>query len=191
MLGTACGLTRFGSTTRQMDRDRSRGSAAAHGRVGRIVVRGEFGPLLGAALPECEIAVLSGETHVTAYVRDEAELYGRLDGGETAAFVRLRIDNRGRSTARNVVVSVLKVHRWDPASAAWIRSRPELDGRLLQPSNQLASQPAPVDVFPHSDRIVDLTSVDWKRVSEGASPIFIEITHPWPPNEASVLEPAT
>jgi hypothetical protein len=59
-----------------MDRDRSRGNAAARGRIGRIVVRGEFGPLLGAALPECEMAVLSGETHVTAHVRDEAELFG-------------------------------------------------------------------------------------------------------------------
>jgi hypothetical protein len=61
-----------------MDRDRSQGSAATRLRVGRIVVRGEFGPLLGAALPECEIAVLSGETHVTAQVRDEAELFGML-----------------------------------------------------------------------------------------------------------------
>lgn len=51
----------------------------AHQRVGRIVVRGEFGPLLGAALPECEIAVLSGETHITAHVRDEAELFGVLE----------------------------------------------------------------------------------------------------------------
>jgi hypothetical protein len=34
--------------------------------------------LLGAALTDCEIAVLSGRTHVTAYVRDEAELYGLL-----------------------------------------------------------------------------------------------------------------
>ena len=41
-------------------------------------MRGEFGPLLGAALPECEIAVLSGETHITARVRDEAELFGIL-----------------------------------------------------------------------------------------------------------------
>jgi hypothetical protein len=47
-------------------------------RLGRIVVRGEFGPLLGVALPECEIAVLSGETHVTSVLRDEAELYGLL-----------------------------------------------------------------------------------------------------------------
>jgi len=39
-------------------------------------VRGEFGPLLYAALPECEIAVLCGETHITARVRDEAELFG-------------------------------------------------------------------------------------------------------------------
>jgi hypothetical protein len=47
-------------------------------RLGRIVVRGEFGPLLDAALPGCEIARLSGETHLTARVRDEAELFGLL-----------------------------------------------------------------------------------------------------------------
>jgi hypothetical protein len=34
----------------------------------------------------------------------------RLESGEPAAFVRLRADNRGRSTARNVAVSFL-VHR--------------------------------------------------------------------------------
>jgi hypothetical protein len=61
-----------------MDRDRSRLNTATRERVGRIVVRGEFGPLLAATLPECEIAVLSGETHVTARVRDEAELFGML-----------------------------------------------------------------------------------------------------------------
>jgi hypothetical protein len=115
----------------------------------------------------------------------------RLESGETAAFVRLRLDNRGRSTARNVGVSVLRVHRWDPETGAWIRSRPELDGRLLQPSNQLASQPDLVDVFPHTDRIVDLASVDFERVADGASPIYVEISHPWPPNEANILEPAT
>jgi hypothetical protein len=48
------------------------------GRLGRIVVHGEFGPLLDAALPGCEIARLSGETHVTKRVRDEAELFGLL-----------------------------------------------------------------------------------------------------------------
>jgi hypothetical protein len=77
-----------------MDRDRSIDTATRRGRVGRIVVRGEFGPLLAAALPECEIAVLSGETHVTAHVRDEAELFGlvgrRRDLG--AAFVSVLID---------------------------------------------------------------------------------------------------
>jgi hypothetical protein len=90
-----------------------------------------------------------------------------------------------------VGVRVLKVHHWDPASGAWVRSRPELGGRLLQPSNQLASEPDLVDVFPYSDRIVDLASVDYGRVSEGRSPIFVEISHPWPPNEANILEPAT
>jgi hypothetical protein len=60
-------LTRRASRTRDVDQER---------RIGRVVVRGEFGPLLGAALPVCEIAVLSGETHVTAHVRDEAELFG-------------------------------------------------------------------------------------------------------------------
>jgi hypothetical protein len=77
-----------------MGGDRSPAEAAAHRPLGRFVVRGEFGPLLGAALPECEIAVLSGETHVSAYVRDEAELYGLLgrlrDLG--AALVSVSID---------------------------------------------------------------------------------------------------
>jgi hypothetical protein len=115
----------------------------------------------------------------------------RLETGETAAFVRLRVDNRGRSTARNVAVRVLKVHRWDPASRDWIRSRPELDGRLLQPSNHLTSEPDLLDVFPRTDRVVDLASVDLTRVSDGANPMFVEISRPWPPNEANALEPAT
>ena len=47
--------------------------------MARIVVRGEFGPLLGEALPDCEFAALSGETHITALVRDEAEMFGLID----------------------------------------------------------------------------------------------------------------
>ena len=61
-----------------MDRDRPLDRPTRR-RTGRIVVRGEFGPLLTAALPECEIAALAGETHLTAQVRDEAELYGVLN----------------------------------------------------------------------------------------------------------------
>lgn len=114
----------------------------------------------------------------------------RVGSGDTAAFVRLRVDNRGRSTARNVAVRVLKLHRWDPVGAEWIRSRPELDGRLLQPSNHLASEPDLLDVFPYTDRIVDLASIDLARVSDGVNPLCIEISHPWPPNEANFLEPA-
>jgi hypothetical protein len=77
-----------------MGLDRGTGGVTRAGRLGRIVVRGEFGPLLAAAFPECEIAALSGETHVTARVRDDAELFGLLgrlrDFG--AALVSVSID---------------------------------------------------------------------------------------------------
>jgi len=70
-----------------------RADATGGARVARIVVRGEFGPLLPAAIPECDIAVLSGETHLAANVRDEAELFGivgRLrDLGATIASVSI------------------------------------------------------------------------------------------------------
>jgi hypothetical protein len=116
----------------------------------------------------------------------------RLETGETAAFVRLRLDNRGRTTARNVGVRVLKLHRWEHATGDWTRLRPELDGRLLQPSNHLPSEPNLLDVFPYSDCIVDLASVEVARsADDGTRPIFIEISRPWPPNEANTLEPAT
>ena len=115
----------------------------------------------------------------------------RINTGEPAAFVRLRLDNRGRSTARRVGVRVLQVHNWDPSSRRWIRSRPELDGRLLQPSNQLPSDRdlETVDVFPGSDRVVDIASVGYGPEGDGPSPVFVELGHPWPPNEANVLEP--
>ena len=76
------------------DRDRSHANAGDRRRVGRIVVRGEFGPLLDAALPECDIAVLSGETHLTSRVRDEAELFGLLERLRDlgAALVSVSID---------------------------------------------------------------------------------------------------
>lgn len=87
-------LWRLQQAGMEMDRDRSHATAAARRRIGRIVVRGEFGPLLGAALPECEIAVLSGETHLTAQVRDEAELFGLLERLRDlgAALVSVSID---------------------------------------------------------------------------------------------------
>ena len=57
-------------------------------------MRGEFGSLLAAALPECEIAVGSGQTSITAHVRDEAELFGVVDRLRDlgAALVSLSID---------------------------------------------------------------------------------------------------
>jgi len=69
------------------------GPGATEGRIGRIIIREEFGPRLRAALPECDIAVLSGETHLTARVRDEAELFGLIerlrDLGATMASVSI------------------------------------------------------------------------------------------------------
>jgi hypothetical protein len=60
------------------------GKGASHGptppdRIGRFVVRGEFGPLLQAAMPECEIVVVPGETHLVAPMRDQAEAFGLLN----------------------------------------------------------------------------------------------------------------
>lgn len=77
-----------------MGRDRNSESVAARWRVGRIVVRGEFGPLLAAALPDCEITVGSGQTYITTRVRDEAELFGVVDRLRDfgAALVSLSID---------------------------------------------------------------------------------------------------
>lgn len=63
---------------RDVDHDGPPGPAPAY-RTARIVVRGEFGTILAAALPDCECATLSGETHVKTQVRDDAELFGVVE----------------------------------------------------------------------------------------------------------------
>jgi hypothetical protein len=47
-----------------------------------------------AAIPECEVAVLSGETHLAAHLRDEAELMGIVERVRDlgAALVSISID---------------------------------------------------------------------------------------------------
>jgi hypothetical protein len=72
-------ITPLTATTGLVVGNRSRDNTWGRRRVGRIVVRGEFGPLLAAAMPECQIATLSGETHLTAEVRDEAEVFGLVE----------------------------------------------------------------------------------------------------------------
>jgi hypothetical protein len=59
----------------------------------------------------------------------------------------------------------------DEGRQQWSRARPELDGRLLQPSNQLPGDRDldTVDVFPESDRIIDLASVG-HRLTAGGGP---------------------
>jgi hypothetical protein len=115
----------------------------------------------------------------------------RVSTGKVTAFVRLRVDNRGRSTARRVRVRVLQVHSWDQGGRQWRRACPELDGRLLEPSNQLSDEPGTVDVFPHSDRIIDLVSVGGGLDEDGPRPVILEIGQPWPPNQANALAPGT
>jgi hypothetical protein len=77
-----------------VDGDRSGDHAEGRRGIGRIVVRGEFGPLLAAALPDCEISTISGETHIVAYVRDEAELFGIVERLRDfgAGFVSVALD---------------------------------------------------------------------------------------------------
>jgi hypothetical protein len=60
---------------------------------------------------------------------------------------------------------------------------------VLQPSNQLPNDrdPVTVDVFPQSDRIVDLAAVGCASV-DGSARLFVEIDHHWPPNKANILE---
>jgi hypothetical protein len=36
-----------------------------------------------------------------------------------------------------------------------------------------------------SHRSTSIASVDFERVADGARPIYAEISHPWPPNEAN------
>jgi hypothetical protein len=58
---------------------------------------------------------------------------------------------------------------------------------LLQPSNQLPTEPATVDVFPNSDRIIDFASLGYGAEPDGRGPVFVEIGHLWPPNKANAL----
>jgi hypothetical protein len=113
----------------------------------------------------------------------------RITTGEPSAFFRMRVVNHGRSTARNVAIRLLRTRRWDADGDVWRRARPELDGWLLQPSNQYEAEARALDVFPNSDRVVDLASVSCRAERDGKAPLFIEISYSWPPNEANHLEP--
>lgn len=62
-----------------MDREHMNSAAADRRRTAFIAVRGEFGPRLAAALPHCEVAAVSGETHIIVRVQDDAELFGVLE----------------------------------------------------------------------------------------------------------------
>jgi hypothetical protein len=57
-----------------------RGRAPSSGsRLFRIVVRGEFGDLLGTAFEDISTESSEGRTVLTARIRDEQHLYGIMD----------------------------------------------------------------------------------------------------------------
>jgi hypothetical protein len=47
--------------------------------VYEIILSGEMGALLRSAFPDLGIETVDGRTHLTAHLRDEAELLGLLD----------------------------------------------------------------------------------------------------------------
>jgi hypothetical protein len=62
-----------------MTLDRDAMPAQAPRRLARLVVQGEFGPLLSTAFPDGDVSVESGRTCIVIRVRDEAELFMLLE----------------------------------------------------------------------------------------------------------------
>ena len=62
-----------------MDGDEQPWRGKSTDRLGRVVLRGEFGALLQAALPDVEITVVPGKTHLRVHMRDQAEAFGVLN----------------------------------------------------------------------------------------------------------------
>ena len=89
------------------------------GRIGRIVVHGEFGGFT-AAVPECEIAGLSGETHATMRVRDEAEMFQRalLDGLQSTTHAPVAFGSAPASYVKTTLLALCELARARPARRA-------------------------------------------------------------------------
>lgn len=108
-------------------------------------------------------------------------------GGWPMAFVRARVANSGRSSAKNVSVSLLSVEDWLDTHRAWVRRKPELDGRALAWSNVAHTEP--VDIPPGVERLLDLVAMprDWNN--QGQIPMTIQIKQPGPASHAERLPP--
>lgn len=106
-------------------------------------------------------------------------------GGHPAAYVRVRVGNGGRSTAKRVWASLLEVESWH-TERGWERRWPELDGATLAWSNR---EPPVLDIPPKSERPLDLFAVFRDFPRQGRMPIVLQIRRPFPANRAHELNP--
>jgi hypothetical protein len=106
--------------------------------------------------------------------------------GRDVGFLRIRVENRGRSTARDVQLSVGSVDQWVERTNRWRRVRPELDGRPLKWGG--SAQPI-LDVPPNVERPVDLLAITRDLAHQGAIPMTIFIQGEPPANRANDLPP--
>ena len=108
--------------------------------------------------------------------------------GQEVGFLRLRVENTGRSTARDVQVSVGSVDQWVDEPGRWLRTRPELDGRPLKWGG---SSESTVDVPPRVERPVDLLAITRDPARQGDLPMSIYIQGEPPANLANDLPPGS
>ena len=108
--------------------------------------------------------------------------------GRGVGFLRLRVENTGRSTARDVQVSVGSLDEWVDESGRWLRTRPELDGRPLKWGG---SSDSTVDVPPKVERSVDLLAITRDPARHRDLPMSIYIQGVPPANRANDLPPGS
>lgn len=106
--------------------------------------------------------------------------------GEFAAYLRLRVRNDGRSSARGVQVAIVSVETWPDNTRRWIRGKPELDGRPLTWANDPR---ATADIPAGVERYLDVVWIPRRWQEQGQMPLVLSIQLPHPANNAQVLGP--
>jgi hypothetical protein len=107
-------------------------------------------------------------------------------GGGLAAYVRLGVANVGRSTARQVRVSLLELERWD--APYWSREGPEMDAATFIWSNWPGEQT--LDIPPTSERPLDLFAILKDLQQQGEMPMELQLTVR-PANRSDRLAPGS
>jgi hypothetical protein len=106
--------------------------------------------------------------------------------GREVGFLRLHVANNGRTTARNVLVTVTSVSQWLEETRTWQRTRAELDGRALKWGG---SALATVDVPRRGQRPVDFLEITREPAQQGTIPMRIYIQGDAPASHANDLPP--